>query len=150
MTVIKCIIAGGRDFNNCDVMEDVLKRCFDKAETRGDEIVIVSGCARGADSMGEVFAHEFHHRVEKYPAQWDKYGRSAGYKRNESMAKVATHLVAFWDGKSRGTHHMIDIAVHENLEVRVFDYDGVCRYVHHGSLADTPVIGGNEIRDGNW
>lgn len=148
--VIRCIVAGSRGFVDCDVMEQVLTRCFRPAEERGDEVIIVSGTARGADRMGEQFAHDFHHQVERFPANWDLYGKSAGYRRNEEMARHSTHLIVFWDGESRGTKHMVDIAVAANLEVRVFDFDGKCRYVHHGSLADTPVIGGNEIRDGNW
>jgi len=112
-------------------MERVLNRCFRDAEERGDEITIISGGARGADSQGEVYAHEFHYALERYPANWDLYGNSAGYRRNEEMARIATHLVAFWDGKSKGTRHMIDLAVEADREVRVFDFDGVCRYIKH-------------------
>lgn len=58
--------------------------------------------------------------VEKYPANWDKYGKSAGYIRNEEMAKVADSLLAIWDGKSRGTKHMIDIATKKGLTVFIY------------------------------
>jgi hypothetical protein len=54
-----------------------------------------------------------------HPAQWDTYGRSAGYRRNEAMADAADSLIAFWDGRSKGTKHMIELARHLNLEVTV-------------------------------
>lgn len=131
MSELNVIVAGGRGFNDPDVMEVALSKCFRKAEERGDEIIIVSGTARGADRLGEGFAHDFHHRVIRMPANWDLYGKAAGYRRNEQMARIATHLVAFWDGVSRGTKHMIDIAIKADLEVRVFNYDGELTQFHH-------------------
>ncbi|MGH8159274.1 MAG: hypothetical protein ACREPQ_14230 [Rhodanobacter sp.] len=56
----------------------------------------------------------------RYPAEWDRYGRShAGVIRNQQMARVATHLVAFWDGASTGTASMIKMATNDGLSVRV-------------------------------
>lgn len=137
MSILRVIVAGGRGFNDYDVMERALGACFRKAEERGDEVIIISGTAQGADRMGEHFAHDFHHQCERYPADWDKYGKSAGYKRNEQMAKIATHLVAFWDGKSRGTKHMINLAIREGLEVRVFDYNGEIYAIRHAGSVHT-------------
>ena len=57
-------------------------------------------------------------------ADWEKHGKSAGYKRNQEMANVSTHLIAFWDGKSRGTKHMIDIAKRDALKSHVVDFSG--------------------------
>ena len=54
--------------------------------------------------------------------QWDKYGKKAGYLRNVEMAENANALIAFWDGKSKGTKHMIDIATERNLPIRVIRY----------------------------
>lgn len=54
----------------------------------------------------------------------EKHGKSAGYKRNQEMANVSTHLIAFWDGKSRGTKHMIDIAKRDGLKSHVVDFNG--------------------------
>jgi glycerophosphoryl diester phosphodiesterase len=56
-----------------------------------------------------------------FPAEWDKYGKSAGYRRNEQMAQYAEVLVAFWDYNSPGTRHMINLAKQYNLEVHVID-----------------------------
>ena len=58
----------------------------------------------------------------RFPADWDKYGKAAGYKRNGEMARNADALIAFWDGKSRGTKHMIDLAKKYDLQARVVMY----------------------------
>ena len=86
------------------------------------EVEIVSGTAAGADTLGERYAQEKGYEVKKFPAQWDLYGKSAGYKRNQQMAEYADGLIAFWDGKSKGTKHMIDIANKMGLKVRVIRY----------------------------
>ena len=57
--------------------------------------------------------------VEYYPAEWEKHGKAAGYKRNARMADNADGLLAVWDGESRGTKHMIREAVDRGLEIRV-------------------------------
>lgn len=86
------------------------------------QLEVVSGTAKGADQMGEFWAEEHGVLVTTFPADWDRFGRSAGYRRNEDMAKYSDVLVAFWDGHSRGTKHMIDLALEHSLEVHVFRY----------------------------
>lgn len=106
---LRIIIAGSRNFTNklglFQVCDKIIKNNFS-----GRTITILSGTARGADRLGEIYAEERGYSLDRYPAEWDKYGKSAGYKRNEKMAKNAKVLIAFWDGKSKGTKHMIDLA----------------------------------------
>lgn len=84
---------------------------------------VVSGGARGADRLGEWWAEQNGILITTFPAKWrDEEGlfiKSAGYKRNVEMAKYADACVCFWDGESRGTSHMIDIAKHYDLELYV-------------------------------
>lgn len=80
---------------------------------------VISGTAKGADRLGEAWAAEHDVPCERYPADWDRHGKSAGYRRNERMAECADALIALWDGQSRGTKHMIDIAKRNGLLVRV-------------------------------
>ena len=115
---MKVIIAGGRNFRDYDK----LRESCDNILVNQKEIEIVSGTAAGADTLGERYAQEKGYEVKKFPAQWDLYGKSAGYKRNQQMAEYADGLIAFWDGKSRGTKHMIDIATNKGLKVRVIRY----------------------------
>lgn len=85
---------------------------------------IISGGAKGADAMGEKWARANAIPLKIFPAEWDKHGKSAGYKRNVQMAEYVGkdgRLLAFWDGESKGTKHMIDIAKKHGLEVVIFE-----------------------------
>ena len=115
---MKVIIAGGRGFNDYDL----LCRKADKILSRQSEIEIVSGAARGADKFGERYADERGYPIKRFPADWGTFGKKAGYMRNEDMAEYADALIAFWDGTSKGTKHMIDIARNNDLKVRVITY----------------------------
>lgn len=87
-----------------------------------DEITVVCGQAKGADTLGEQYATEKGYTIDYYPAQWKLYGKRAGYLRNEQMAQNADALAAFWNGESRGTKHMIELAKRYGLKVRVKRY----------------------------
>lgn len=117
--MFKLIIAGGRDFNNYDGMSKCLDRLL---KNINDNIEIVCGMARCADRLGERYAKEHGYKVIYMPADWDLYGKSAGFKRNVQMAEYADALVAFWDGVSSGTKHMIETAQNMGLDVRVKKY----------------------------
>lgn len=117
---MRVIIAGGRDFNDYDLM----KRKLDALLANQTGVVIVSGaCPTGADKLGERYALERKLPVVQHPADWKQHGKSAGPRRNEQMAQNADALVAFWDGKSRGTKNMIDNAEKYGLKVRVVMYE---------------------------
>ena len=120
----RVIIAGGRDFSDyvlmCRTMDTLLSNI-----SKDTDIVIVCGMARGADTLGDRYAKDRNYKVNYFPADWNTYGRAAGYKRNEQMAQNADALVAFWDGKSRGTKHMIDLARKYRLRVRIRYYNEI-------------------------
>ena len=84
-----------------------------------NNIIIISGGARGADALGERYARENGFKVERYPADWDTYGKSAGPRRNKQMAEVCDCAICFWDGQSRGTASMIEFAKQLGKPVRV-------------------------------
>ena len=71
--------------------------------------VLIEGEARGVDSIAKDYALEHNWSIESYPAEWDKYGKSAGYIRNDIMVKEADFVLVLWDGQSRGTKHDIDL-----------------------------------------
>ena len=118
--MFRVIIAGGRDYNNYAQLERAMDRLLSNIT---DEIVIVCGMARGADMLGEQYGKQRGYRINYFPADWQTFGKSAGYIRNQKMAENADALVAFWDGKSRGTANMIDIALRFELSVRVIRYN---------------------------
>lgn len=117
----RIIIAGGRNFNDYDFLEKVITKFIFENDTDKD-FEIVSGTANGADKLGEQFAKIHGYPIKRFPANWDKYGKSAGYIRNEQMAKYSNALIAFWDGKSKGTKHMIDLAEENDLVVCKISY----------------------------
>ena len=116
----KIIVAGTRTFNNYQALRYILDTFIDALEDT--DIEIVSGGARGADALGEKYAAEHSLPLKIFPAKWDQYGKRAGYLRNAQMADYADILVAFWDGKSKGTQHMINLAEHKGLDVYCFNY----------------------------
>lgn len=128
MKELRVIIAGSRDFDDFPKLMnsciDILSSITNNNKNLG-KIRIVSGAARGADQLGEQYAKLVGYEVSKFPADWDGLGKRAGYVRNAEMAKYAMEnsnygvLIAFWDGKSKGTKHMIDLAKRNGLEVHI-------------------------------
>lgn len=122
MATRKIIIAGGRSFNNYELLKEKCDYYLSKAIMNKDNIIIISGTANGADKLGEKYAQEKGFTIERHPAKWKELGKKAGYVRNKEMAEVSHALIAFWDNKSRGTKHMIDLAKERQLHVRIINY----------------------------
>ncbi|WP_373124749.1 DUF2493 domain-containing protein [Blautia producta] len=116
----RCVVAGCRNFKDYSLVERVMMH---KLEVFGQRLIIISGGAQGADALGERFAEEHQLRIERYPADWDKYGRAAGPIRNEQMAQAAHMVVVFWDGKSKGTESMIKMACKYGREMQIVRTD---------------------------
>ena len=121
--MVKVIIAGSRNFYNYDTVEETVISYFMSHGFPKENIEIISGGARGADSLGEQLAKSYELKLTIFSAQWDTYGKAAGMIRNKEMADYAIKdsnkaiLFAFWDGQSRGTKGMIDIAKRCSMEV---------------------------------
>jgi hypothetical protein len=114
---MRVIIAGSRTITSYKDIEDAVYFSNMHPTT------IISGGAIGVDSLGEVFAAKNNLALEIYKAEWDRYGKAAGYRRNALMASKADALIAIWDGISKGTKHMIDIATAMKLQVYVYNID---------------------------
>ena len=125
----RVIIAGSREFNDYEIAEKAISEAFRNIDIIGP-IRIVSGHCRGVDILGERYAEKYGLKLSVFPADWKRYGRRAGYIRNSEMADFASgddsnaDLIAFWDGRSRGTKMMIDIANKKGIKVHVLDFDG--------------------------
>jgi len=100
------IVAGGRDFANYPLLCRAIDGLRDSVLS-DYEVVIISGGARGADQLGELYARQVGLRCIVQPADWNTHGKRAGHLRNEQMGDQSQGLLAFWDGESRGTRHMI-------------------------------------------
>ena len=117
----KLIVAGGRDFKNFSSAGEILRSVLSKRTP--NEVCIVSGGARGADSFGEMFAKSTGCDLEVFPADWSTYGKRAGMIRNEEMIKFADATILFWDGESRGTANMMSLTLDYNKPLFVVYYD---------------------------
>lgn len=128
--MFKVIIAGGRDFGNTKFRGQAqaekdfttLYVTMDALLKNKPSVTIISGGARGTDALGERYA-----KLRGYPlivmkADWDKYGKRAGYIRNADMLEIANAAVCFWNGISKGTFHMIDIIKTSGKPWRVVNY----------------------------
>lgn len=120
----RVIIAGGREFKG-DVAKTILEqKCNHTLQNKDfNRMEIVHGAARGADTLGADYGKDNLMLVTDFPANWDTYPKAAGPIRNTEMANYADALIAFWDGESKGTKHMIETAKKKGLLVRVIRYD---------------------------
>lgn len=105
---MKLIVAGGRDFTDANRMIAELQKLVESGEIT-DSPELVCGMARGADMLAYSLWANNRMPIHNFPANWNKHGKSAGYKRNQEMGEFADAAVCFWDGNSKGTKHMIDI-----------------------------------------
>ena len=145
----KIIISGSRNFDNYSLVKNITDKtfknlvkvkalamikedpnlskeeAFSKAQEEVKKVQIFSGTARGADRLGEQYAEQNNIVLKKFPADWDTHGKKAGYLRNEAMALEADALIAFWDGDSPGTSHMIDLAKAKGIPIKVYDFTGL-------------------------
>lgn len=117
---MRVAIVGSRTFNNQDFLDWAIQ------DSELDITEVVCGEAPGADTVGRLWAEENGIPVVSFPAEWDnleapgavirttRYGKPynarAGHDRNTRMAEYCDVVLAFWDGKSPGTKHMLSQA----------------------------------------
>ena len=135
---MKVIIAGGRHFDNYKILKNFCDHILQHID---EPIEVVSGCAYGADRLGERYAREMGYDIKYFPAPWDDvegklgsqvgrsrdgrpYWKGAGHFRNSQMADYADGLIAFWDANSTGTKDMINRMENmgKRVSVRLVDY----------------------------
>ncbi len=120
----RVIVAGSRMFNDFALLEAKL----DALLVNLKDVEIVSGGARGADRLGELYAKKHGLPCKVFPADWENDGRDAGFIRNEVMAAYASgegqgYCVVFWDGQSSGTRHMRMMCETYGLKLRTIIFN---------------------------
>ena len=113
---MKLAIIGGRDFSDYDRT----KECY---EAISNITEIVSGGAKGADSLGELIAFDYNLKFTCFKPDWDKHGKAAGFIRNRLIIEHSDVVLAFWDGQSKGTENSINIAKRLNKPICVVPYN---------------------------
>lgn len=118
----RIIVTGSREWKDPNAARKAIAdRLFDV----NVESIIVHGAARGADRFAHQEAEKLGLLVEPHPADWSK-GKSAGLQRNEEMARLGADLcIAFWNGKSNGTKHMLNMAEKYGIETEEVDLSGL-------------------------
>ena len=114
----KVVVAGGRDYNDKKRVFKLLDKLYEDMP----DIEIVCGMPNGADALGYDWATSRNVKCHEFPANWNKYKKRAGYLRNREMAEFSDYVVVFWDGKSRGTKMMIDLAEEFGLPTAIYNY----------------------------
>lgn len=119
------LIAGSRNYNNYNKFYKVVNKVLE--EYKDYDICIVSGGARGADTMAEQFAIANRYELKVFKADWNTFGKSAGYRRNAEMhdfIKQFEHRIClcFWDGQSKGTQHNFQLAINNNTQLYIYNY----------------------------
>lgn len=95
---MKVAIVGGRDFSDFNLLQKTMNFfIFEEIKK------IISGGANGGDFLGKRYAENYAIPFTDYPACWGKYGKSAGFIRNQTIVDNCDMVIAFWDGESRGT-----------------------------------------------
>lgn len=118
---IKLIIAGGRDFTN----ETLARERLQAMEEMGlfpNGVELICGMAKGADSVGCTIFRMADLTIHAFKPDWDGLGKRAGFVRNAEMGNVADMALIFWDGKSKGTKHMIDYMERMGKPVYLVEY----------------------------
>ena len=110
---MKLAIIGSRDFNDLTKLNNELEPYLSRIE------MVVSGGAKGADKMGEEWAKRNNIKTLIFLAEWNKFGKSAGFIRNEDIIKNCDEVIAFWDGMSKGTKHSISLAEKFNKPCKI-------------------------------
>ena len=117
----RIIVAGTRGFSDYKFFSEKIKEIISDVE--GNFIFYSGMASTGADKLIVDFCEKEGYLYHPCPADWDRFGKGAGYIRNNIMASDATRLIAFHDGKSRGTAHMIKVARDNGLRVTVINID---------------------------
>ena len=118
-------IVGSREYDRREEFEwimDSLMKGFDASQ----KITIVSGGARGADSFAAEYAKNNGLALIEHPADWERYGKRAGFVRNASIWNDADFGIAFWDGKSQGTEHSFHLAKEQGKNLAAYLYTKRC------------------------
>ena len=112
---MKVLVCGSRTAKSSKPLYDFLDALVPRPT------LIISGTAAGGDIFGEIWAYSRKVPIKRFPADWKRYGKSAGFRRNLEMLDEAEMVVAYWDGQSRGTQHTITEGQKRGLRVEIVD-----------------------------
>lgn len=121
--MVGVMVCGSRSITDVSWVENQIVKYLKEIYTDDLDFIIINGKARGVDSIAREWA--INHNVGNwdFPAEWDKYGRSAGFKRNAEMVDKCDYCLILWDGQSHGTKHDIDLCIQKGKPYKVVMYN---------------------------
>lgn len=117
---MKLAVVGSRTFNDYNLLKESIDNLINEKKIKID--ALVSGGAKGADSLGAQYGQENNIPLIEFKPDWKKYGKSAGFKRNIDIINECDMCIAFWDGESHGTKHDIDLCEKSGKECVVVKF----------------------------
>jgi hypothetical protein len=111
------LIAGSRDISKGDALRAIEDAYWELPGLAPDQLV--TGDARGVDTWGQQWWLRYlggPETIIHMPADWDTLGKRAGYLRNVAMAEITHQAIIVWDGKSKGTQHMMQLLNERGIE----------------------------------
>lgn len=159
----RILITGSRTWTDEGVVDRALRDAWRALRDQGPVVLVVGACPQGADEIAErIWRSRGAGEVERHPADWDRDGRGAGFKRNQKMVDLGADLCLAFAAPcvkpgcargepghpSHGTQHTIDAARKAGIPVRVYiERDDACRYdgwdQERGWTVDWPGIEGS-------
>lgn len=136
---IKLMVCGSRSITDADWVKAEIGSFWYNEIAWVDKCIMVEGEARGVDTYAKEYAQENQWTIESYPANWEKFGKSAGYIRNEEMVKACDVCLIIWDGQSLGTKHDIDLCIKHNKPYRILIYNDTVKERYYDKYAGRPL-----------
>lgn len=129
--MVGVMVCGSRNITDAAWVENqitnYLKEVYYDQEKKfgnGDmDFIIIQGLARGVDMIAKSWADRHNLGTWDFPADWEKYGRSAGFRRNVEMVDKCDYCLILWDGESHGTKHDIDLCRSKNKPHKIVIYN---------------------------
>ena len=126
MAPYRILITGSRDWEDADVISFNLGLVLGEASREGhhlrDAVIVHGDCPKGADAIADRLACNHGYTVERHPANWDQYGKAAGFRRNADMVNLGADIcLAFIRNKSRGASHTAELAEKAGIPVQRYE-----------------------------
>ena len=118
---MRIAVIGSRNFNDYEYFKSEFEKFLKELDIK--EYKIISGGAKGADAFAAKYAKENNKEIVEFLPDWEKYGKKAGFLRNNIIWDNADIGIAFWDGKSTGTAHSFEISKKQNKILKVINYN---------------------------
>lgn len=120
MNEFNVIISGGQDFKDYNLLKEKCDFYLSRKIKEGKKIIVISGGTEGADKLGEKYAAEKGYEVRRFIADWNRFGKFAGLRKNQQMTEIGNACIVFLSsyGENKGANNLISTARKNHLLVR--------------------------------